>query len=106
MARKLLQRILGGKKTKSGYIKRTNAEIYECYRKPQIDMVIKSRRLQWLGHTERMARNRTVRRIAWKAPGYKKKRGRPRRRWRGAVLEDLEDEGIVDWKAKAMHRGK
>ena len=39
-----------------------------------MNSIIKARRLQWLGHVERVTEERTVRRIAWKTPGYKKKR--------------------------------
>ena len=53
---------------------------------------------------ERMAENRTFRKIAWKTSEYKKKRGRPRKRWRETVLEDLKDKGVADWKRKAMYR--
>ena len=48
--------------------------------------------MQWLGHIERIAENRTVR----KTPRYRKERGRARKRWREAVLEDLKDKEIVD----------
>ena len=48
---------------------------------------------------ERVTEDRTVRRIAWKTLGFKKKR------WRGTVLEDLRDKGIADWRRKAMDRG-
>ena len=65
------------------------------YQKPQIDSIIKAR-LQWLGHIERMAENRTVKKKAWKMPGYRKRRRRSRKRWREAVLEDLRDKGMVD----------
>ena len=57
------------------------------------------------GHTERVSEDRTVRRIAWKTPRYKKKRGRLRKRWREAVLEDLRDKGIADWWRNATDRG-
>ena len=46
---------------------------------------------------ERVTDDRTVRRIAWKTPGYKKNIGRPTKRWREAVLKDLRDKGIADW---------
>ena len=47
-----------------------------------MDLIIKARRLQWLGHMERIIEEITIRRITWKTLGYKKKRGRPRKRWR------------------------
>ena len=53
---------------------------------------------------ERVTEDRTVRRIARKTPRYKKKRGGRRKRWREAVLEDLRDKGIAEWRRKAMDR--
>ena len=102
--RKLLRRIIGRKNSENGYVRRTNEEIYESYQKPQIDSIITARRLQWLGHMERVTEDRTVGRIAWKTLGYKKKRGRPRKRWIKTLLEDLKDKGIADWRRKAMDR--
>ena len=101
--RKLLRRILGGG-TENECIRRTNEEIYESYQKPQIDSIIKARRLQWLGQIEKMVEKRTVRNIPWKTPKYRKKRGRSRKRWREAVPEDLKDKRIADWKNKATDR--
>lgn len=60
-------RIVGGKKTGDGCT-RTNGEIYDIYKEPKIDMDIKTRRLQWLGHIKRMAEDRTVKKIAWSVP--------------------------------------
>ena len=54
---------------------------------------------------ERVTEDRTVKRISWKVPGYNKKKGRPRKRWRGAVLDDMRDKRIPDWRRKAMDRG-
>ena len=102
--RKLLRMILGGK-TENGYIRRTNEEIFESYQKPQIYSIIKARRLKRLGHMERVTEERTVRRIAWKTPGYKKKRGRLRKRWREVVLQNMEDKEIANWRRKAMDGG-
>ena len=48
-------------KNKNEYIRRTNEEIYEFYQKPQRDSIIKARRLQWLGHMERVTNDRLVR---------------------------------------------
>jgi Reverse transcriptase (RNA-dependent DNA polymerase) len=103
--RKVLRRILGGKKLEDGfYVRRTNREIYDLYAKPTIDMYIKARRLQWLGHIERMEDDRIPRRIAWKTPMHKRKKGRPRKRWREEVMADLREKGIQNWKAKAKNR--
>ena len=53
---------------------------------------------------ERVTEDKKVRRTAWKTLGYKKKRGGPRKRWTVAVLEDLRDKGIADWRRKAIYR--
>ena len=71
-----------GEKT---YNEQKNEDIYESYQKQQTDSIIKARRLQWMGHMDRVTDERTVGRIAWKTPGYKKKRRRPRKRWRGCA---------------------
>jgi len=102
--RKIIRRILGGKKTEEGYVRRTNNEIYEIYKAPTIDQVVKARRLQWLGHIERMPEERIVKRIESKAPEYKKRRGRPRKRWKQSVLENLKEKKIEDWRNKALNR--
>ena len=70
-----------------------------------MNSIIKARRLQWPGHMERVTEDRMGRRIAWKTRGYKKKKGRPRKRSREAVLENLRNKGIADWWRKAMDRG-
>ena len=36
--------------------------------------------------------------------GIQERRGRPRKTWREDALEDLKDEGIADWKRKAVDR--
>jgi hypothetical protein len=104
--RKILRRIFGGKRTDFGWERRTNAEIYQLFDDTSISDFIKSRRLQWLGHLERMDESRNVKTIAWKAPDSKRKRGRPRKRWREAVEEDLKEKGIQNWKEKAKNRKK
>ena len=53
---------------------------------------------------KRMAEKRAVKKIAWKTPGYRKNRGRPKKRWRETVLDDLKDKGTADWKRKATDR--
>ena len=55
-----------------------------------------------MNYMERITKDRTVRRIVRKTPGYKKKKGRPRKRWKAAVLEDLRDKGIADWGREAI----
>ncbi|KAF2898620.1 hypothetical protein ILUMI_07566 [Ignelater luminosus] len=58
---------------------------------PTIDVVVKARRLQWLGHIETMTEDRIPKTIAQKRPDYKKKKGRPRKRLHEMVMLDLEN---------------
>lgn len=50
--RNLLPRIYGGKKTEENWKCRTNEEKCEMFNEPIILTVVKSRRLQWLGHVD------------------------------------------------------
>ena len=54
---------------------------------------------------ERVPEEKTVRRRAWKTSGYKKKRVRPREGWREAMLENLWDKEMADWRTKARIEG-
>ena len=53
---------------------------------------------------EGVTKERTVKKIAWKHQDIKKER-KTKKRWRKAVLEDLRDKGIADWRMKVMDRG-
>lgn len=102
--RKILRRIHGGKKTEIGWERRTNKELYELFREPVISDVIKAKRLQWAGHLERMSEERIVKTVGWKEPEGKKKKGRPRRKWREAIMQDLEEKRIQGWRSTAKDR--
>ena len=102
--RTILRRIYGGKKGEMGYERRTNKEIYDLFKEPPIGEVVKARRMQWLGHLERMNEQRIVKHLAWKEPVGKKRKGRPRKKWREAVAIDLKERQITNWKEKAKDR--
>lgn len=42
--RKIIRRILLGRKTENGYVWRTNEEVYSIDKGPAIDMVVRARR--------------------------------------------------------------
>lgn len=55
-----------------------------------VTSLIKSKRIQWLGHIMRRRENEIVRvALEWKPQG-KIPRGRPRKRWLNVVEESLE----------------
>lgn len=102
--RRMLRKILGGKKTEEGWERRTNAELYGIYEEATITELVKIRRLQWLGHLGRMEESRTVKEIPWRKIEGVRKRGRPRKRWWEVLQVDLKDKGITNWREKATNR--
>ena len=64
------------------------------YRSPNIVRVIKSRRLRWAGHVDRMEEGRSAFKILSGKPTGKRPLGRPRRRWEDHIRMDLEEIGI------------
>ena len=65
---------------------------------------MRSKRLQWLGHMERMDDSKTVKGIKGRATEGKRKPGRPRKEWREAVWEDIRRRNITNWREKAMDK--
>ena len=64
------------------------------YLSPNTVRVIKSRRLRWAGHVARMEEVRSAFKILTGKPTGKRPLGRPRRRWEGNIIMDLEEIGI------------
>ena len=63
--------------------------------------MIKSRRLRWAGHVDRMEKSRSAFKMLTGKPTGKRPLGRPRRRW-----EDLEEIGVNagNWVNSAQDR--
>ena len=57
-----------------------NEELNDLYSSPNIVRVIKSRRMRWAGHVERMDEERGVCRVLLGKPEVRRTLGRPRRR--------------------------
>ena len=60
------------------------------YRSPNIARVIKSRKLRWAGHVERMGEGKSAFKILTGKPTGKRPLGRPRRRWEDNIRIYLE----------------
>ena len=71
------------------------------YRSVNIERMIKSRRLRWAGHVDRMEESRSAFKMLTGKPTGKRRLGRPRRRW-----EDLEEIGVNagNWVDSAQDR--
>lgn len=102
--RKILRRIFGGIKVQDEFRRRTNREIYELYKNPNIAQVVRTQRARWLGHIARMSEKRWVKRILMEGGGGKRRRGRPRKKWLEEVLKDMRQVGVRDWKNEALDR--
>ena len=78
-----------------------NEELHSLYRSPNIVRVIKSRRLRWAGHVDRIEESRSAFKMLTGKPTGKRPLGRPRRRW-----EDLEeiDVNAGNWVDSAQDR--
>ena len=69
-----------------------NEELHSLYRSPNIVRVIKSRRLRWAEHVDRMEEGRSAFKILTGKPTEPLRR--PRRRWEDNIRMDLEERGI------------
>ena len=70
-----------------------NEELNDLYSSPNIVRVIKSRRMRWGGHVERVGEEREVYRVLVGKPEGKRPLGRPRRRWVDNIRMDLQEVG-------------
>jgi len=62
----------------------------------KLHLIIKERRLSWLGHVKRIKDFRIRRQaIQWELRGYKRKMGRQRKNWMHIVRCDLKDMGTT-----------
>ena len=64
------------------------------YRSPNIDGVIKSRRLRWADRVARMEEDRSAFNILTGTPAGESPLGRPRHRWEGNIRMDLKEIGM------------
>ena len=85
-----------------------NEKLNDLCSSPNIVRVIKSRRMRWAGHVERMGEEREVYRVFVGKPEGKRPLGRPRRRWVDNIRMDLQEVGCghVDWIGLAQDRDR
>jgi hypothetical protein len=76
---------------------RRNQEIQEIINDEDVVRTVKSRRLEWLGHVERMDDNRKPKKILHGRMEGTRKRGRPRKRWLQDLQEDLRVMHVGRW---------
>ena len=71
----------------------------DLYSSPNVERVVKSRRMRWAGHVARMVEEREVYRVLVGKPEGKRSLERPRRRWVDNIRMDLQEVGCgyMDW---------
>jgi hypothetical protein len=96
----VLRRIFGPEREEDGSWRNLhNDELHNLYSSLNIVRVIKSKKLMWAGHVERMGKGRGVYRVLVGRPECKRPLGRSRRRWEDNIKMDLREIGIdgVNW---------
>jgi hypothetical protein len=73
---------------------KTNEELYNLIEHENIIQIIKSQRLRWLCHVERMPEQRDVKTIKLIAS---RPVGHPRIRWMDNVMKDIQAMKIFNW---------
>ena len=87
--------------------RRHNIELRELSQLPPITSYIRAQRLRWAGHVARMRDGSLVKSIAQGEPHGRRPVGRPRRRWRDNIRQDmelLEVENPSEWWDAAQDR--
>ena len=106
---RVLRRIFGPNRDGvTGEWRKLHNELNSQYYSPNIVRVIKSRRMRWAGHVERMEEGRGVHKVLVGKPEGKISLGRPRRRWEDNIKLDLEEvgRGCGDWMELAQERDR
>jgi hypothetical protein len=73
---------------------RTNLELKNVYRSPDIVMEIKVRRLEWLGQIIRMDGARMAKKVFVSKSESRRDIGRPKLRWLDDVEDDIKSLGL------------
>ena len=102
--RKIIRRIWGPVIENNTLRIRSNSEINKILRGEDLVRYIKSLRLRWMGHVERMENERIPKRLIHNDIIGVRKRGRPRKRWLQDVEQDMRRMGIRGWKGKVQDR--
>jgi hypothetical protein len=88
-------RIISGPKYENGEWKsRTNRELKEMNKGENLVKWIKGQRIRWLGHLERMGKDRMPQKIFTQELQGMRRRGRPRKGWKEEVERDFQVLGV------------
>jgi hypothetical protein len=79
---------------------RTNQEIKALIKEENRVRFIKSQRLAWYGHVNRIEDNKNVKAIMKWNPTDRRSCGRPKTRWKDDVEADLRAMKITNWRTR------
>jgi transcription termination factor 2 len=102
--RKILRKIYGPKIEQGVWRIRSNPEIHNMGKSPDIVTEINVRRLEWLGHVVRMEDTRVPKIVFNAKPEGRREVGRHRLRWLDDVEADIKALGVERWRIKAQDR--
>lgn len=103
--RKVLRKIFGAVHVEGEWRSRYNRELYQLYQHPDIVKKIRTKRLHWAGHVQRMEVEAPPRKILFTNPNINRRQGRPRTRWIDIVNSDVRKIGVNNWRTTANNRG-
>jgi hypothetical protein len=102
--RKVVRTIYGPVKEGERWRIRSNRELEEIIRGEDIVKFVKSQRLAWLGHAERMDEERMSRKLLHGKMEGRMRRGRPRKRWLQDLKKDLRVMQVGRWWEKVQSK--
>jgi hypothetical protein len=98
--RKIMRKISGSTRTDDGYWRiKTNQEINDLLKGQNIIWFIKKKRLNWLGHVERITEDNNVQKIKRWKPMSRRPIGRPKNtlgRWRFGRYKEHEHKQLEE----------
>jgi hypothetical protein len=102
--RKVLRKIYGPISENGNWSIRYNEELDKIIQGENIVRFIKSHRIRWLGHVDRMEEKEMPKRMLYGRLYTTRKRGRPKNRWLDGVVADLKKMGVTGRKQRAKDR--
>ena len=103
--RKILRIIYGPVCEAGEWRSRYNHELYQLYQHASIVKKLRTKRLHWAGHVQRMDESAPARKAFSTNPiGYRRP-GRPRTRWIDVINKDARAIGVTNWRTTANNRG-
>jgi hypothetical protein len=102
----ILRKIYGPSYVSGVWTIKYNDELYKLFKEPNIVQTIKINRLKWLGHIRRMEESSLCKKLTFSHLEGCRKKGRPKLRWLGDVLQDLKTLKVTVWWKKAQDRDR